>query len=83
MKPRTDRREDLLRSVAVESLTVRVARAAGEALASLDEEINARLTVDAAVAAHAAAIGAPVITSDPEDFAVFQRFFRGLRVLTV
>lgn len=78
---RTDRRDALLRSVVVEPLPLGVAKAAGMALATIDARAGARLSIDAAVAAFAAVLDAPVVTTDHADMVLFQRFFPALRVL--
>lgn len=80
---RTDAREKLLASIAVEPVSLAAARTAGEALASLSRSVDAKLSIDAAVAAHAALWGAPIITSDPKDFDSLRLFFPTLRVLAV
>jgi predicted nucleic acid-binding protein len=80
---RSDARDKILETVVVEPLLVDVAKTAGEALTRVHQRVDARLTIDAAVAAHAALREAPLITSDPDDFDAFREFFRGLRVLSV
>ncbi len=80
---RTDAREKLLAGIVVEALDVGAARAAGEALATLRARINSPVSIDAAVAAHAATTGAVIVTSDVDDFEQLRPFFRGLKVLAV
>lgn len=80
---RTDTREKLLRSIAVEPLSLAVAQTAGEALASLSRSVDAKLSIDAAVAAYASRAGAPIITSHPGDFDSLRPFFPSLRVLAI
>jgi predicted nucleic acid-binding protein len=79
---RTDRRDMLLRSVVVEPLPPSSAKAAGMALAKLRQRVDSKLSVDAAVAAFAAMIDAPLVTSDLEDMERFRPFFPGLRLLS-
>ena len=76
---RTDVREELLASVSVEPLAESVARAAGEALASLGGS-NA---VDAIVMASAAQRGDVVYTSDVGDLTRLSEYFRSVKVLGV
>ena len=80
---RTDVREELLTTIIIEPLTLKVAKVAGQALASLDRPFDAAMSIDAAVAAHAALSGAPVITADVDDFEELRAYFRDLQVLSV
>ena len=80
---RTDAREKLLAGISIEPLSVAAAKTAGEALAGVNKGIDAKRSIDAAVAAHASLSGAPVITSDPDDFEELRRFFPGLRILAL
>jgi predicted nucleic acid-binding protein len=74
---RTDVRERILDVVNVEPLSLAVAKAAGEAQASV-----ARSTaVDAMVMAFAASRGDVVFTSDPDDLDRLRAFFPAVRVL--
>lgn len=78
---RTDRCDALLRAIVVQPLTLGTAKAAGTALGALGARGHAGLSIDAAVAAFAALLDAPVVTSDRDHLAIFQRVFPGLRVL--
>ncbi len=73
---RTDVRERILASVDVEPLDDALARLAGEALAATP----GATPIDAIVMASAARRGDVVYTSDVEDLARLQAFFRGTRV---
>lgn len=64
-------------------LTDDIARAAGEALGALERSrrSTARLTIDAQVMATAALRGGgAVLTSDPDDLALFARHFRQITI---
>lgn len=74
---RTDTRETILRGVRVEPLDDRLAKLAGEALASCPGAGN----VDAIVMASAARRGDVVYSSDVTDLALLQAFFPTVRVL--
>ena len=76
---RTDLRELILASVDVEPLSERLAKAAGEALAA----VHGATLVDAVVMASAASRGDVVYTADVDDLARLQRFFPGVRLLSV
>lgn len=76
---RTDVRERILGGVRVEPLHTALARAAGEALAS----ITSASPVDAVVMASAATRGDVVYTSDVADLEALRRHFPGVRVLAV
>ncbi len=76
---RTDLRVAILESVDVEPLTERLAKTAGEALAS----VTGATLVDAVVMASAAARGDVVFSSDVEDLERLRRHFPGVRVLAV
>lgn len=80
---RTDRRDRLLRSVIVEALPLAAAKAAGVALAKTKQRTESKLSIDAAVIAFAALIGAPVVTSDRHDLERFGEIFPGVRLLPV
>jgi predicted nucleic acid-binding protein len=73
---RSDIREHILASVAVEPLTERLARLAGECLAAL----AGATTVDAIVMASAALRGDAVYTSDVTDLERLRGFFPSVRV---
>jgi hypothetical protein len=73
---RSDVREDILASVVVEPLTERLARVAGECLAS----VRGSTTVDAIVMACAARRGDAVYTSDLVDLERLRAFFPAVRV---
>ena len=75
----TDLRVGILASVAVESLTEALARAAGEALAV----VRGATLVDAVVMASAASRGDVVYTSDVDDLEALRRHFPTVRVLSV
>lgn len=74
---RTDVRETILRSVDVESPTMRLACLAGEALA----KVKAATTIDAIVMASAALRGDVVYTTDAGDLERLRLFFPSVRVL--
>ena len=73
---RSDIREHILESVMIEPLTDRLARLAGECLAS----VGGATTVDAIVMASAAQRGDAVYTSDVTDLERLRSFFPGVRV---
>jgi hypothetical protein len=72
-------RETILGGVRVEPLDEALAKLAGEAMGA----ISGATAVDAIVMASAARRGDVVYTSDVEDLGRLQRFFRGVRVLSV
>src|SRR5581483_6496376 len=74
---RTDVREDILGSVRIEPLDDELARAAGEALAAIEDATP----IDAIVMASAARRGDVVYTSDVDDLLRLQRRFPNVRVL--
>jgi predicted nucleic acid-binding protein len=74
---RTDVRERILDVVNVEPLSLAVAKAAGEAQASVARSA----AVDAMVMAFAASRGDVVFTSDPDDLGRLRAFFPAVRVL--
>ena len=76
---RTDLRDAILAAVDVEPLTLDLAKAAGEALATVP---HATL-VDAVVMASAASRGDIVYSSDVDDLERLRRHFPGVRVLGV
>ena len=76
---RTDVREAIHLAVQVEPLTDRVARLAGEALAS----VTRATTIDAFVMASAALRGDVVYSGDVSDLERLRAFFPGVRVLAV
>jgi hypothetical protein len=76
---RTDLTDDILAAIDVELLDERLAKAAGEALASVPDAT----AVDAIVMASAARRGDIVYTSDFEDLSRLQTHFRAVRVLAV
>ena len=80
---RSDKRDRVLRSIVVEPLPLAVAKAAGVALARTKQRTESKLSIDAAVMAFAALMGAPVVTSDREDLERFSGVFPGVRVLSV
>jgi|APLak6261675434_1056106.scaffolds.fasta_scaffold00796_4 predicted nucleic acid-binding protein len=71
--------DDLLSAFDIEPLDVKLAKAAGEALAS----IAGSTTIDAIVMASAARRGDVVLTSDVDDLQALQRYFGSVRVLSV
>jgi predicted nucleic acid-binding protein len=78
---RTDRRDTMLASMHVTPLSLNVAQAAGNALASIG---GGRLTIDAMVMAFAALHGGDIVyTSDAEDLSRLQAFFPSVRLLSV
>jgi predicted nucleic acid-binding protein len=83
---RTNRRDLILGMVTVEPLDAKLARLAGEALASLHRRgsrVDAKLSIDAAVMASAARSGSVVYTQDYDDLVRFTTFFPDVKVLTV
>ena len=82
---RTDHREDIQRAVAIDWLSERALRLAGEALAAVAPKRGAcPLTIDAiAMASAASREGDVLVTSDPEDMLRLQVFFPGVRILAV
>lgn len=74
---RTDVRERMLDLINVEPLTLSVAKAAGEALATVPKST----AVDAIVMAFAASRGDAVFTGDPGDLERLRSFFPTVRVL--
>jgi predicted nucleic acid-binding protein len=80
---RTDARDALLRAIVVEPLPLGAAKAAGVALAGLGARAGAALSIDAAVAAFAVLLDAPVVTADVDDFDRLRAWLPGLRLLTV
>lgn len=76
---RNDIRQYILSSVAVEPLTERLARVAGECVA----DVAGTTTVDAIVMASAAQRGDAVYTSDISDLERLRSFFPGVRVFGV
>ena len=71
------RMAQLLASVELEPLSVRLAGIAGEALAA----VRTATTIDAIVVASAAQRGDTIFTADVEDLDRLARHFRGVRVL--
>jgi predicted nucleic acid-binding protein len=76
---RTDLADDIVASVDVEPMDEDLAKAAGEALASVPKATP----IDALVMASAARRGDVVYTSDRDDLARLRRHFPGVRVLAV
>jgi hypothetical protein len=76
---RTDVRERILGGLRVEPLDLGLARAAGEAIAS----VKSASVVDAVVMASAALRGDVVYTSDVRDLERLRRYFSSVRVLAV
>jgi len=76
---RTDVRERILAGVRIEPLHTTLARAAGEALAS----VKTATPIDAVVMASAALRGDIVYTSDVSDLERLRRHFPSVRVLAV
>jgi predicted nucleic acid-binding protein len=76
---RSDLADDILASVDVEPMDEELAKAAGEALAS----VKRATTIDAIVMASAARRGDVVYTSDFDDLTRLQTHFRSVRVLGV
>jgi predicted nucleic acid-binding protein len=75
---RTDQRERILDVLNVEPISLAVAKAAGEALAT----ITSATTIDAMVMAFAAHRGDVVFTGDTVDLERLRRFFPTVRVLS-
>lgn len=73
---RSDVREHILGSVVIEPLTERLAKLAGEAMAS----VKGATIVDAIVMASAAQRGGAVYTSDIEDLERLRRHFPSVRL---
>lgn len=71
-----------MRFVKVEPLTLAIAKAAGEALATTND-VDAKLTIDAQVMATAAVRGGVVITQDVADLEQLRSFFPSVRILSV
>lgn len=82
---RSDRREDILRSVHVDWLSESTLRLAGQALAAIaPKKGECPLTIDAiAMASAASRRGDVLATSDPEDMLRLQAFFSGVRVIGI
>ena len=78
-RSRTDVRESILTAVRIEPLSERIARRAGEALAS----VKNATTIDAIVVASAAQRGDVVYTADVEDLQRLASYFRSVRVLGI
>lgn len=76
---RTDRRDAIYRGLLVEPVSDQTMKTAGMALA----RVPSATTIDAIVAAFAAARTGILYTSDVEDFRALAAFFRNLRVLAV
>jgi len=76
---RTDVRERILGGIRVEPLHLKLAQAAGEAIAS----VKSASPIDAVVMASAALRGDVVYTSDTADLEKLRRHFPGVRVLGV
>ena len=79
---RTDRRDYVLGFVVVQDVDAKIAKLAGEALASLknDVEVNAKLTIDATVMATAALYGPNLFTGDHDDMDLFHGFFPAVKL---
>lgn len=75
---RSDIRENILASVAVEPLTESLARLAGEAIA----KVPGATTVDAIVVASAASRGDAIYTSDVGDLERLRAFFPSVRIFS-
>jgi predicted nucleic acid-binding protein len=73
---RSDVREHILETVAIEPLTDGLARLAGEAMA----RVHGSTSVDAIVVASAAQRGDAIYTNDVQDLARLQRFFPAVRL---
>lgn len=84
-RARSDARERILEAVSVESLSMEVARAAGEALAKVKARAReGSLAIDAIVVAFAASHGGIVYTSDVEDLEKIRNAqFPSVRILGV
>jgi len=82
---RTDRREDIKRSVTVVPLSLAAAEAAGMVLGRIrDTRMRAGLAIDVMVMAFAALHGSGVVyTSDVEDLTRLSTYFPSVRVLAV
>lgn len=79
---RSDRRDEVLAMLEIEDVPMRVAKAAGEALAEVD--VRGPSVVDALVIAHAAHRGGVVYTSDLDDLALLRdACFPSVRVLAI
>lgn len=79
---RSDWRDDLLSAVSIQDVPLRVAQAAGEALAMLGA--RGPSVVDAIVMAYAAQRGGVVYTSDVDDLGLLRdTCFPGVRVLAI
>lgn len=76
---RTDAREVILSNLSVEPLSERVAKSAGEALAS----VRGATAIDAIVMASAALRGGVVYTSDTDDLERLRAHFPSVRVFGV
>ena len=76
---RSDVRDDIVAALRVEPLSERVAKLAGEALAS----VRGSTAIDAIVMASAALRGDVVYTSDVDDLQKLTAHFRAVRVLGV
>lgn len=76
---RSDVRDAIVAAVRIEPLSERVAKIAGEALAS----VRGSTAVDAVVMASAAQRGDVVYTSDVEDLQKLAEHFRAVRVLGI
>lgn len=79
---RTDLRDKLLRSITVQPLPLVAAKAAGSALGKVKSDVDAKLSIDAAVMAFAALLDAPVVTSDLDDLMKLRAIFPGVRLLS-
>jgi predicted nucleic acid-binding protein len=79
---RTDRRDYVLKMGTIQDVDARIARLAGEALASLKRhvEVNVRVTIDATVMATAALHGTNLYTGDFDDMERFAGFFPAVRL---
>lgn len=78
----TDVRDALLGTVVVAALPLAAAKAAGMALSKIGGDVDAKLSIDAAVMAFAALTDSPVVTSDLDDLERFRPTFPGVRLLT-
>ena len=80
---RTDRREYILKMFRVQDLDERIAKLAGEALASLSRrgvDVNDKVTIDATVIATAALYGPNLYTGDFDDMQRFLTFFPSVKL---
>lgn len=79
---RTDRRDYVLGFAVVQEVDAKIAKLAGEALASLRSrvELDANLTIDATVMATAALHGANLYTGDFDDMGRFSAFFPSVKL---